>query len=155
MLQLLILSFLGSLRLRLPLISSPILIGLWILLIAISLSAWLGFLGLSWFRLILFLVYIGAILVIFVYFVAITPNQRHSFGVFYIIGVIILGLLMRISRLDHVRGFRKSLSRSNIIALYLGSQGVIFILIFIILLITLIIVVKITRRVCGPLRPFK
>jgi len=56
--------------------NSPIILGLWILLMSIIIAVLCGSLFFSWFGFIIFLIYIGGILVIFAYFVAIQPNQR-------------------------------------------------------------------------------
>lgn len=154
MLKFFVISFLGRLCLRIPLISSPLLIGLWVLILAFRLSAWIGVLGIRWFGLILFLVYIGGILVIFIYFVAITPNQQHELKIFYVIPIIFFLFLIIVLLGDLFGSFSKviSFNRENII--FSISHGFRLIFIFIMLFVGLVIVVKVTNRISGPLRPF-
>lgn len=155
--QILILSFILRLILILPLISSPLIIGLFILFIALNLSAWIGVLGIRWFGLILFLVYIGGILVIFIYFVAITPNQQYEKAIFYLELLRFLRIYMLLKwKWEFLeKRFRTEFLFNREIIIFSFSQGLIFIIIFIILFIRLVIVVKVTRLVQGPLRPFK
>lgn len=61
-------------------VNTPISLGFWILLISLFISITYGSYTLSWFGFIIFLIYIGGILVIFSYFAAIQPNQ--DIGVF-------------------------------------------------------------------------
>ena len=154
--QVLILSVLFRLTTRLPLISSPLLMGLWVLFIALSLSAWIGVIGIRWFGIILFLIYIGGILVIFIYFVAVTPNQRHDLKVFVmaVVGGVRLFYII-IFRVNLIKNFSKAFSLRREIMIFFFSQRAVLVVIFIILFVGLIIVVKITRLIQGPLRPFK
>ncbi len=141
--------------LTLPLVSSPLLMGLWVLFIAMRISMWLGVLGIRWFGLILFLIYIGGILVIFIYFIAMIPNQRHEIKIFIVFRVLFLLVLVRGLKFRLVGWFTESHGLANSIILFSVPQGPVLILIFVILLVSLLIVVKVTRRVYGPLRPFR
>nr|ACR00053.1 NADH dehydrogenase subunit 6 [Auchenoplax crinita] len=154
MVECLVLVLLGGLVLTLPLVSSPLLMGLWVLAVAMGLSLWIGLNVMSWFGLILFLVYIGGMLVMFIYFVAITPNQRHENSVFYALMGVILILFISLMKLILGMEFGKCVSFGSELMMFTNSQGVILILIFFLLFISLIIVVKVTQRVCGPFRPF-
>lgn len=55
---------------------APLTMGLWVLIIALLTAARTALSLSSWFRFIIFLIYIGGILVIFAYFTAIQPNQQ-------------------------------------------------------------------------------
>jgi NADH-ubiquinone oxidoreductase chain 6 len=56
----------------------PLSLGLWILILSISISVLIRTSFSRWFGFIIFLIYIGGILVIFAYFVAIQPNQQFN-----------------------------------------------------------------------------
>ena len=59
-------------------ITAPISLRLFIIIITISLSLFISITWFSWFGIILFLIYVGGIIVIFVYFASLTPNQAFS-----------------------------------------------------------------------------
>ena len=67
-----------SLGLSIVLAFTPLALGLWVLILSISISFLTRLMYSSWFGFILFLIYIGGILVIFAYFVSIQPNQQFS-----------------------------------------------------------------------------
>lgn len=104
----------------------------------------------------MFLIYIGGILVIFIYFVAVTPNQRHDLKVFVmaVVGGVRLFYII-IFRVNLIKNFSKAFSLRREIMIFFFSQRAVLVVVFIILFVGLIIVVKITRLIQGPLRPFK
>jgi len=67
-----------SLGLSIVLAFTPLALGLWVLILSISISLLTSLIYSSWFGFILFLIYIGGMLVIFAYFVRIQPNQQFS-----------------------------------------------------------------------------
>jgi len=157
MLQILILSTITALAISLPLTSSPLLLGLWILLIALSIAVWISVNTLAWFRIILFLIYISGILVIFAYFVAITPNQAIPFK-FLSTSLLILLITCTINfffKLTYSTHF--SVITYFPIQQYIFSsrQGPILILLVILLFYAIVFTVKITDQNQGPLRPFE
>lgn len=136
--------------------SNPLNLGLWILLVALLFSFSLIIIYSTWFSLILFLIYIGGILVIFSYFIALTPNLYLR-----IKPLIIFSTLIFFIRLLIIRFFNPSIqfhqdlsSYSSIDVLYLSYNVIILVFIRIILLFIIIAVVKITSSPKGPLRPF-
>ncbi len=154
-LEILVLCSIARLVFTFLLASSPLLIGLWVLLIAFSLAGWIGVIGISWFGLILFLIYVGGMLVIFIYFVAITPNQQHDSKIFFM-RILIFIIFLRIGeKIRFINRFNIETSFNRDSILFYFSQGAVLVLIFIMLFVGLIIVVKITRLVQGPLRPFR
>jgi len=136
--------------------SRPITLGIWIFLRTFNLSLFISIFYPSWFSILLFLIYIGGLLVIFAYFITIEPNQHLE-----IIKII------SITRFTNIF-FYSLYSLSNITPIFLNpityppslrsllSINSIFILFFlvIILFLALIIVVKITYKHKAPLRPF-
>ena len=65
-----------SIGLAIILTLSPLSIGFWILILALLIATSTAISISSWFGFIIFLIYIGGILVIFAYFTAIQPNQQ-------------------------------------------------------------------------------
>lgn len=134
--------------------STPIVLGVNILIMALLLaSTFASFLS-SWFAFLIFLIYIGGILVIFAYFLALTPNQQISN--FNIIPYALITLLT-FSALTYTTNIKiptfSDISQGNSI-LYMSRTAPFLILLALILLLTIVIVVKLTRRSRGPLRPF-
>lgn len=141
----------------LPLIYNPITLGLWIITLAIFVAISIIILTRSWLRFITFLIYIGGLLVIFAYFVAIDPNKKLK-----IIDPIILPTVFFVILLFSTRRFwllptlnSSSISNINTKILLIIQYSPILITIGITLLISLIAVVKITKRSQGSLRPYK
>jgi len=131
---------------------SPISLGVWILFMSGLLSVFFGRVGLSWFGFVVFLIYVGGILVIFSYFVAIQPNQyfslRYPVLIISLTVFILLGFDSPIL-LDTFKG-------SDWWVTYVYTQdraGVIFLLGFV-LFLAIVGVVKITTLSAGSLRPF-
>jgi NADH-ubiquinone oxidoreductase chain 6 len=136
-------------------LSNPLSIGLAILLMALIISTIFALSITSWLAFLIFLIYIGGILVLFSYFVAITPNQTLPSSY---ISLILLSSILPIYIIIK-RAIINSpiflLSNHKINILYITTTTRTLIILAIILLITIIIVVKITVNFKGPLRPFK
>lgn len=139
-----------SLIIVLILSSSPLTSGLLILLMAISAACLYGMLISSWFAFLIFLIYVGGILVIFSYFVALTPNQEKITlrpQLFLLPTLLLIFLYQLPSRLH-------PFSSHHIHTLYTSNNTTILILLRLLLLLAIIIIVKITNLTKGPLRPF-
>lgn len=133
---------------------NPLTIGLLILLLALILSIIFSISISSWIAFLIFLIYIGGILVIFSYFVAITPNQNLS------IIVVIRTLILSIITLAFISFTLKINVPMNIS--YITQTNIIYekinipvlIILALILLFTIVVVVKVSIHNKGPLRPF-
>lgn len=139
---------------RITIISRPVQITLIIIFIALLTASLLTILISSWYAFLIFLIYVGGILVIFAYFTATSPNHQTSN-----IKKIILYLRLRFSVLIYtIRlpiNFQTIESRSyQIISIFSSNNSYLLIGITIMLLLTIIIVVKIASRSKGPLRSF-
>jgi len=141
-----------SLGISLIFIRTPVCLGGWILLFSIFSSMLLRSVYLSWFGYIMFLIYIGGILVIFSYFTAIQPNQDvFIIKPFYYWIIIYLSLPINIS------SFSIDLFASSFwwIRCMFNSFNIICLtLVALVLFLALVRVVKVTITSFSPLRPF-
>ncbi len=134
--------------------STPIILGANILIISLLLSAVFASFIRSWFAFLVFLIYVGGILVMFAYFLALTPNQQISYSnnfKYSIISIVVFTTMTYSSniKVPTIREFHQGNS-----TLYLMNTAPFLILLALILLLTIIIVVKLTTLSKGPLRPF-
>lgn len=108
----------------------------------------------SWFRAIVVIVYVGGLLVIFSYFLAVCPNEviRGKWGAFFIS---ILGSLFMVGLGSYIYSGPLSFSRlTDLDIIYRSFNFPILIFLVIVLLIRLFRVVSIVGMREGPLRPF-
>lgn len=134
--------------------STPIILGINILIMSLVLATTFAYTLRSWFAFLVFLIYVGGILVIFAYFLALTPNQQISsinIWFHYIISILTFSIVSYISNVKLpiiIQFYQGNMS------LYLYRTSPFLIILAVILLLTIIVVVKITSRSRGPLRPF-
>lgn len=134
--------------------TTPIMLGVNILAIALLLSATLASSLRSWYAFLVFLIYVGGILVIFAYFLALTPNQQIPTKrniIFILITIVTLTTVILVT--DIKLSIPKEIVQGNSY-LYLINNTPILIILALILILTIVIVVKLTTRSKGPLRPF-
>ena len=148
-----------ALSLSLILASSPLAIGFWVLLIALACSFFAASIFNTWFAIIIFLVYIGGMLVIFAYFTALTPNQPIGLSIILLISSIaFLTFLFLTSSLNRIIPSLISLKYTSIInpitIIFNPYNSSLLFLLASILFFILVAVVKITNISSGPLRPF-
>jgi NADH-ubiquinone oxidoreductase chain 6 len=158
MLLLFLLNLTLTTTLCLLLTASPVLTGALILLIALELSLILRVTTASWFAFLLFLIYVGGLLVIFSYFAALTPNQPAQTKPLTFIFFSSLFLLQTLSfSLSPYLNFFVLCPPPLISFLYIFISKNLPLLFFLttILFFALIIVAKISLRSTGPLRPFQ
>jgi len=150
--SLLSLSLIASTRLILAI--NPLSIGLTILIISIVLTITFALTLSSWLAFLIFLIYIRGILVLFSYFVAITPNQTlPSIYTLIILRSSILPIYTLLY--SNILNFPIILtSNTTLNIIYLQHNTTNLTILATILLITIIIVVKITLKFKAPLRPF-
>lgn len=132
---------------------TPIQLGIIILITALSVSLLFAWIISPWISFLIFLIYIGGILVIFSYFIAITPNQKLP-----LLSVIVTLLIFSLTTIFILNKLsRNGIQINNRIqtnTFYNINQTPSLIIIALILLITIIIVVKVSNSLQGPLRPF-
>nr|BDQ43620.1 NADH dehydrogenase subunit 6 [Pithemera bicincta]BDQ43945.1 NADH dehydrogenase subunit 6 [Pithemera bicincta] len=134
--------------------TTPIMLGINILTMALLLSAALATSMSSWYAFLVFLIYVGGMLVMFAYFLALTPNQQMptTSNFMYLTTTIIT--LTTVMLLTKTKISIPSDTFQDNTYLYSMSTAPMLILLALILLLTMVIVVKLTSRSSGPLRPF-
>ena len=131
---------------------NPISLGIIILITALILTLIYSTILTSWVAFLIFLIYVGGILVIFAYFVALTPNQQTN--------IITIPLLLTFcaSILTTLLIFNfPATSPTNtkfIYTFYQANNIQLLLILALILLFTIIVVVKLVTNNKGPLRPF-
>lgn len=146
-------SSLLTLSLSIFIAPNPFIIGLTILLIALLVSSIYSLLITSWFAFLIYLIYVGGILIIFSYFLALTPNQPSTVSIHTTILISTLFLFIITSFTLDI--FAPSiLLNPQIRTLYNPANSSLLILLVLTLLITIIAVVKLCSASKGPLRAF-
>lgn len=143
-----------SISINIFIIINPLSMGVSILFIALTVAILFSYSISSWIAFLIFLIYIGGMLVIFSYFVSLTPNQTIN-----ILSIILMLsstyiILLSIITLNNIKPEFSPLYIIQSNSFYLKSNSSILVLLATILLITIIIVVKLTINFKGPLRPF-
>nr|YP_010425936.1 NADH dehydrogenase subunit 6 [Amynthas deogyusanensis]USL47906.1 NADH dehydrogenase subunit 6 [Amynthas deogyusanensis] len=134
--------------------TTPIMLGINILIMALLLSATLATSMSSWYAFLLFLIYIGGMLVMFAYFLALSPNQQMPTASNMIYVVMTLATLTIVTIITETKiSIPQEMLQDNMY-LYSMDTSPMLILLALILLLTMVIVVKLTSRSKGPLRPF-
>lgn len=134
---------------------SPFALGLTILTIAVSVATFYAIVIASWFAFLVFLIYVGGILIIFAYFLAITPNQPYLSPSSLILPIVLTLLCLPTSFITSSSWIPlTNSSRPQIEVIYQTLNIPLLIIVTLILLITIIIVVKVTTNTKGPLRAF-
>lgn len=146
----------------------PIAIGITLIISTTSTSIAISLISNSpWFAYILFLVFLGGVLVLFAYVTSLTPNEIFSIKQVNIQPIIILPLIILLiilmdpllistsTSLENISPLLKENSEIPILKFYNKSLLIITLSLASYLFITLIAVVKITDLNKGPLRRFK
>jgi len=130
---------------------SPVNLGVIVLLTAITVASSLALISTSWFGFIIFIIYVGGILVIFAYFAALQPNQQVLSWGWVLTPIIILIIFISILPSPILL---KTFNTPSTTDLFSYINLYIPILLALILFLALIIVVKTSHADEGPLRPF-
>uniref|UniRef100_UPI0030FE1C54 NADH dehydrogenase subunit 6 n=1 Tax=Phyllodoce medipapillata TaxID=868040 RepID=UPI0030FE1C54 len=144
--------FVLALGLSFVLAFTPLALGLWVLILSMSISFLTTLMYSSWFGFILFLIYIGGMLVMFAYFVSIQPNQQFSLKNSFFFSLIVFINLALFDYPVTVNLF--SLINWWINSLFDLSNVSVVILLGYVLFLALVMVVKITTFMMAPLRPY-
>nr|ARQ20670.1 NADH dehydrogenase subunit 6 [Nacella concinna] len=158
-------SILMSLTLTLPMMLQPLSLGLNLILLISMTSILMAFYISTWYSYILFLVYVGGLLVMFAYVSSLIPNNFFSsmktLMLFLFMATVIFISLMTTNSLDSSTTQTSMLSipqkwAMSLTPSHLISSSSFFILLFLglILFANLLAVVKVCYHQSGPLRPF-
>lgn len=139
---------------RFIILDSVLLVGIFGLIFSLVICYLVRFFFSSWFSAIVVIVYVGGLLVIFSYFLAVCPNEviRGKWRIFFIsifgsAGIVFFG--------GHIYSSPLSLSRlTEVDMMYRSFNFSILIFLVVVLLISLFRVVSIVGIREGPLRPF-
>lgn len=144
-----------SLAATLILASRPLFLGVWIVLITLSLGIITNLITITWLGLIILLIYIGGLLVIFAYFVALTPNliiEGKSMFRGLIFSVPIFFIFVFSSYFADQKAF-SSVSQQPMSFIFREHFTIISIL-ALTLFFALVATVKIVSNMSSPLRPY-
>lgn len=132
---------------------NPITAALCLLIISILIATVFATSTSTWLAIIVFLVYVAGVLVIFAYFVAITPNQQImlSTNPLLLLSILLITLTYSTTKIFNFTTADKSI---KIIFFYTDLNPITLLFLATILLLTIVIVVKISRQSKGPLRSF-
>lgn len=149
-----ILSAITVISTSLCLCTNPLAIGLTILTMALLLTLLFAIFISSWFAFLIFLIYIGGILVMFSYFVSISPNQVIPPILMLISWLLSSTILTLLIYTTNIQLTIIPLNQQFTATLFLPPAIPTIIILATILLLAILIVVKLTIRTKGPLRPF-
>jgi NADH-ubiquinone oxidoreductase chain 6 len=150
----LLILIISSIAINIFIIINPLSIGISILLIALTVATIFSYTISSWISFLIFLIYIRGILVIFSYFVSLTPNQSTNLLSIIIILISTFITLFFLTIIFNITTLSAPFYHIQSNTFYLKSNTATLILLALILLFTIIIVVKLTTNIKGPLRPF-
>nr|YP_009244941.1 NADH dehydrogenase subunit 6 [Amynthas pectiniferus]AMO27065.1 NADH dehydrogenase subunit 6 [Amynthas pectiniferus] len=134
--------------------TTPIMLGINILAMALLLSATLATSMSSWYAFLVFLIYVGGMLVMFAYFLALSPNQQMPTTSNAIFMIMTLVTLTSVATITKTKISIPQMTQQDNTYLYSTNTAPILIMLALTLLLTMVIVVKLTNRAGGPLRPF-
>nr|YP_009773411.1 NADH dehydrogenase subunit 6 [Dendrochiton gothicus]QIZ12634.1 NADH dehydrogenase subunit 6 [Dendrochiton gothicus] len=149
-----------------PLMTQPITLGLLLLFLSFFVSVLVFFGSSTWFSFILFLIYVGGLLVMFAYVTALMPNlifKKNFIHFFFFFSTILWFSMLNLSEFIGVISEEQT-KMSYLWDPYLNHLGISLFSIFnlavivglaMILFFVLICVVKICYFSNGPLRPYK
>nr|ACR00069.1 NADH dehydrogenase subunit 6 [Paralvinella sulfincola] len=156
MLQLILTSFIMAMALSLPLATTPLTLGFWVLCIALMMAAWLSTLTLSWFSMILFVIYVSGMLVMFAYCVAITPNYTIPNKLLLPASLMLAmaSIITLANTPQQIQYFSQDTLPPMQQFMFQPTQSPVLVFLVILLFLAMVLAVKISDRNQGPLRPF-
>uniref|UniRef100_A0AAU6QGT6 NADH dehydrogenase subunit 6 n=1 Tax=Prionospio sp. 4 MH-2023 TaxID=3059272 RepID=A0AAU6QGT6_9ANNE len=151
----LFLSLMMALASTLILATSPLFLGLWIIILALMMAMTASMTLTSWIGLMMFLIYVGGLLVMFAYFVALTPNLLIEGKTMMLTLTLSAPLLFSLMLLIPISDNKILSDVSQLPMGFLMAQNLESItLIALTLFFALVATVKICGTFSAPLRPF-
>nr|ALQ78819.1 NADH dehydrogenase subunit 6 [Hemipodia simplex] len=141
-----------SMGLTIVLTLSPLAMGFWILMLALLTAAVTALSMSSWFGFIIFLIYIGGMLVMFAYFTAIQPNQQFKIQTPFLAAMTTMAILPMYSNPSTINHFPSKNWWMSAMYEAMNIPSLIFLALA--LFLALISIVKISFLNRSPLRPF-
>nr|UZT67854.1 NADH dehydrogenase subunit 6 [Acanthobdella peledina] len=148
------LSILLALYFSLMISYNPLLMSINILFSALIMTYLFSSIFSSWYAFMIFLIYVGGMMVMFTYFTAMTPNQAMNLmnNLKYILLFMSLILMLNFMfKFDPPSFFKMSFNSQGF---YTASKVVPLMVLINLLLLTMILIVKIINLSKGPFRPF-
>nr|UZT67789.1 NADH dehydrogenase subunit 6 [Acanthobdella peledina] len=148
------LSILLALYFSLMISYNPLLMSINILFSALIMTYLFSSIFSSWYAFMIFLIYVGGMMVMFTYFTAMTPNQAMNLmnNLKYILLFMSLILMLNFMfKFDPPSFFKMSFNSQGF---YTTSKVVPLMMLINLLLLTMILIVKIINLSKGPFRPF-
>uniref|UniRef100_A0AAU6QG59 NADH dehydrogenase subunit 6 n=1 Tax=Prionospio multibranchiata TaxID=3050093 RepID=A0AAU6QG59_9ANNE len=153
MLSILLFSIMSSLAATLVLTTSPIILGVWIILISFMMSMTVALNSTTWLGLMVFLIYVGGLLVMFSYFVALTPNLlMDAKTVMYAFFFSIPLFYFLYKNMPDLTSFSTKTQAPLSFLMEQNLSPILFIAL--VLFFALVAVVKMCSKSSSPLRPF-
>lgn len=132
---------------------TPLALGFWVIILSLSIALTTSINCFSWFGFIIFLIYVGGILVIFAYFVAIQPNQQLDLTIrirSVLFTTFLLILLMPFTQISNLWSITPTWITTILSVINLITLTILALTLF----LAILSVVKISSAFIGPLRPF-
>nr|YP_009417601.1 NADH dehydrogenase subunit 6 [Steromphala umbilicaris]AQD17685.1 NADH dehydrogenase subunit 6 [Steromphala umbilicaris]AQD17698.1 NADH dehydrogenase subunit 6 [Steromphala umbilicaris] len=157
-----VLSLCFSLIFMMPSMLQPLSLGLCVMSLSIGLCVLLGLVGSSWYGYVLFLVYVGGLLVMFAYVSALAPNNFFSsiksvfgFVLMFVIGCVMVSTLYFVDS-GFISGLVSFTENKNVVSsgmMIIGASSMCLVIVLgSVLLLNLLAVVKVCYYQQGPLR---
>lgn len=128
-------------------------IGVFSLVLSLSICFLIRAFFSSWFSVISVVVYVGGLLIIFCYFLAVCPNQTISSKGWLLATAILMSFIIMFWRDLKVFGAISG-GINEIDYIYVVDGGLVLIILVVVLLVALLSVVGVVNLRQGPLRPF-
>lgn len=157
MLMLFMKSFLFSILVLIPVLVQPLRLGLAVMAVSVILSGIIGFMFVSWFGFLLFLIYVGGLLVMFAYVVVLIPNNnffpKKGF-LYFLFSFFMFSVCFSFVRVVFPNIERYLIIQDAASLLVSDYSSIVFLFLALILFFALLVVVKVCYFHGGPLRPF-
>lgn len=140
------------------LLSTPLRLGLLLFLIALATSLIIAYSTSPFLAVIMFLIYVGGVIITFAYFIAATPKSKiaqDSYPVKILLILIIFSAPAFTTTILPLNKISHSLISPKILFPFQTSQIILILILILALFLAIIIIVKVATLNSNPLRPFK
>nr|UYP50928.1 NADH dehydrogenase subunit 6 [Sabella spallanzanii] len=145
------------LTISLMFLSNPLSMGIALLIMALLATMLLSYQTSSLLAMMLFLIYVGGVMMMFAYFLSCCPNTKNPYSGFnmkFTPLLIIITTPLLIPMNTYTMNFSSHLDQKILLPME-SPQSLSILLLMMLLLLTMLIVVKIATLRAGPMRPFK